>query len=577
MGHFIKIGLIGVLCIWGLAEAHVSMTYPPAREFSLDFLNTFWCKQPCGMPSGRYRTSLLAGSTFNATWHLGYAHQGGYRLELFDRQENKLLDLTPNEHNGFYRGRMTAQWHLVDLPQNLTCHDCTIRLLRQVPEFSPDFQFLSCSDVDIVDGHQYTETCSGHGYSSGGRCSCYSRYWGEKCQYEDECDTDADCNYRGKCIYLGGTALPRKQCFCSPTHFGTHCSKANPSSVPTSPHTLDLTKHVRVKLSDKMTMFFKVLIGSTAHQDQIEFLIQMNGTSFAGLGWRPSNLGPICKSWPFYPDALLPSAGSGSSHHSISKRSSTFTITKSVDHSETHPDDSSTLISSQRHNDERVFYRTEPQVSTSVHTSVPSRSKVVTASDIRHSQQGTYKPRRTKPRTTTTTPPPPPPPVHHSAGEQDQANFVPSEWAAKDAFTPMDCSDMVIGAARGSYHRIRDAYTRGRHSPKVDSEWGGRDDLTAAAGWERDGVTTLIFRRRLVSSDGPDHPINGEMLVIWARGQQPGEYVKDSTHHLEPNNPIISDFYTLDEYKYHGLGDQRGLLYIDFSAVRKEYASGAFS
>lgn len=96
-----------ILFVVSVSEAHVSMTYPPARQFSLDFLNTFWTKQPCGMPKGRTRTSLLAGTSFNATWHLGYAHGGGYRLELLDRHENKLLDLTPNERNGFYLGRMT--------------------------------------------------------------------------------------------------------------------------------------------------------------------------------------------------------------------------------------------------------------------------------------------------------------------------------------------------------------------------------------------------------------------------------------------------------------------------------------
>lgn len=148
-------------------------------------------------------------------------------------------------------------------------------------------------------------------------------FWGEKCQYEDECDTDADCNFRGRCVYLGGTALPRKQCFCSPTHFGTHCTRQNPRNMATGPATLDLRKHVRAKLSDKMTLLFKILIGSTAHQDEIEFVVQMNGTSFAGLGWRPSSLGPVCKSWPFYPDALLPSVNAAIGHK-ISKRSSTL-------------------------------------------------------------------------------------------------------------------------------------------------------------------------------------------------------------------------------------------------------------
>lgn len=97
--------LLGFVAKFG--ECHVSMTFPPARAFAIDFLNTFWSKQPCGMPKGRVRTSLLEGSSFNATWHLGYAHGGGYRLELLDRNENFLVDLTPDEGGGFYRGRMT--------------------------------------------------------------------------------------------------------------------------------------------------------------------------------------------------------------------------------------------------------------------------------------------------------------------------------------------------------------------------------------------------------------------------------------------------------------------------------------
>ncbi|CAG7820825.1 unnamed protein product, partial [Allacma fusca] len=54
--------------------AHVSMTFPPSRNFQLDFLNSFWTKPPCGMPKGRTRTSLIAGEGYNFTWHLGYAH-----------------------------------------------------------------------------------------------------------------------------------------------------------------------------------------------------------------------------------------------------------------------------------------------------------------------------------------------------------------------------------------------------------------------------------------------------------------------------------------------------------------------
>lgn len=31
----------------------------------------------------------------------------------------------------------------------------------------------------------------------------------------------------------------------------------------------------------------------------------------------------------------------------------------------------------------------------------------------------------------------------------------------------------------------------------MDSYWGGKNDLTAALGFEKDGVTTIIFRKKI--------------------------------------------------------------------------------
>ncbi len=65
-----------------------------------------------------------------------------------------------------------------------------------------------------------------------------------------------------------------------------------------------------------------------------------------------------------------------------------------------------------------------------------------------------------------------------------------------------------------------------RSTPRRDTElWGGEDDLTAAVAFERDGETTVLFRKRLSASGGSDHSIeDGEMHVIWAMGQEPGEF-----------------------------------------------------
>lgn len=61
----------------------------------------------------------------------------------------------------------------------------------------------------------------------------------------------------------------------------------------------------------------------------------------------------------------------------------------------------------------------------------------------------------------------------------------------------MDCTDIVIGSARGNLYRIGDFYTRDRSTPRPDDFWGGEDSLTAALGWEEDGQTTIVFRRKL--------------------------------------------------------------------------------
>ena len=85
-------------------------------------------------------------------------------------------------------------------------------------------------------------------------------------------------------------------------------------------------------------------------------------------------------------------------------------------------------------------------------------------------------------------------------GEAESEPSVKSKDGASTDYTPrgfihpMDCTDMVIGMARGDSARIWDYYTRDRSTPKRDTVWGGSNDLTAAAGWERDGETVIMFR-----------------------------------------------------------------------------------
>lgn len=134
----------------------------------------------------------------------------------------------------------------------------------------------------------------------------------------------------------------------------------------------------------------------------------------------------------------------------------------------------------------------------------------------------------------------------------------------------MDCTDIVIGTARNQTSRVLDYYTRDRSTPRVDEFWGGENDLTATGGFEENGVTTIIFRRKLVSSDNTDHSIVDDLMhVIWARGQEEGKYVHSPPSGLEKDTASVPEFYRPDELKYHGHKQQRGFTQINFFEEKK--------
>lgn len=129
----------------------------------------------------------------------------------------------------------------------------------------------------------------------------------------------------------------------------------------------------------------------------------------------------------------------------------------------------------------------------------------------------------------------------------------------------MDCTDIIIGSARNTSSRIADYYTRDRSTPRMDNFWGGKNDLTAAMGFEKDGVTTILFRRKLEAKDPSDHSIIKDLMhVIWAQAQEQGKYVHIPKSGLETANATVKNFYKADELKYHGHSKQRGATTIDF-------------
>lgn len=154
----------------------------------------------------------------------------------------------------------SAQWFQIKLPSNLTCTDCSIRLLRQASEWTKNYRFWSCADVSIVLQSNHKETCFGNGKYTAGRCICAKGRWGNRCQYEDECSTDAECSRNGECVDLGGTALPRKQCFCYPGFHGAKCAKKNKYKLPDASRNLDVSRLTKRVLHERMTLYYKVRV-----------------------------------------------------------------------------------------------------------------------------------------------------------------------------------------------------------------------------------------------------------------------------------------------------------------------------
>ena len=130
---------------------------------------------------------------------------------------------------------------------------------------------------------------------------------------------------------------------------------------------------------------------------------------------------------------------------------------------------------------------------------------------------------------------------------------VNKKFAPRGDFHDMDCTDIVIGVAKGDLGRVVDSYTRDRSTPLPDELYGGENDLQAALAYQDTEGTVMVFRKPLTATHPSDHSIEeGLMHIIWATGQREGQYSHAPRSGLENGNPSIPDFYKEDEIKYHG-------------------------
>ncbi|XP_045106315.1 uncharacterized protein LOC123501521, partial [Portunus trituberculatus] len=647
---------------------HVALTFPPARSYDLDFLDSFRTQGPCGMPKGDIKTTLLQGATFNVSWHLAYPHRGGFRLELLDPRERRLADLTPTTATSkFLTGDATAQEYRVTLPAELECRDCSIRLIRQAVEWGKKYMFWSCSDVDIVPRSEYRERCSGNGRLMVSKCRCNKGYYGERCQFANECEDNSQCGVFGRCVDVSATAYPKKLCYCRAGRFGPKCGS---TSLVTNKKQVNLRALNKKVLSSDLTLYWRVL----TIEKELEVVLVNNGTSYAALGWRPAGIGKECKGFPYIPDeslassawrpkdddALVPEGNpepesepepegepktepepegepeSEPEPHSKPEpepegepepesepksepepESEPKSEPEPESEPKSEPEPESEPISEPEAESEPKSEpepESEPKGEPEPESEpkgepepepepeggegpqggllVPSRGKreaVVsrrqrrfavpllkeTADTVKAEPEPESEP-KSEPESEPKSEPESEPEAEPETASKSQAIAGKTAFTPKGDFHAMDCADVVMGVAVGNHYRIQDFYTRDRSTPRPDEFWGGANSLTAALGWEEDGQTILLFRRKLEATEPTDHAITkGLMHVIWARGQEVGNYVHSPKSGLEAGQASVQDFYRAGEFKYHGKAGQRGVVAMDFLESEKEADSQA--
>ncbi|XP_039765017.1 uncharacterized protein LOC120637291 isoform X3 [Pararge aegeria] len=566
------------VCVSG----HVALTYPPARKYDLDFLDNSRTKPPCGMPKGSIRTSFLAGSTFIVHWHLAYAHRGGFSLRILDYLERPLLDLTPRAGGSeFVRDDPTAQQYEVRLPSDFTCDNCTLQLQREAGEWGANYRFWSCADIDIVPRKKFHETCSGRGFHILGRCKCHKMHSGPRCQFADECGEDNDCGLRGKCLDTDATEAPGRQCYCALGFYGRGCNK----KAPWKDKNINLEIYSKKQLSKEFALYWRML----KEEAEVEVIMMVNGTSYAALGWRPKGLKKECKNFPVLgPPINTPNTPAPEPLPEPEPKSEPEPAPEPKAEPEPTPEpkaEPQPTPEPKAEPEPTPEPKAEPEPTAEPkpepESSKPPNVNNMTENDNRnkrvamHTLDGfdfknlgndvtvktsvSYKVSSSKGR------------KKRDTADSDKPSYFPShEYAPKFDFNPMDCTDIVIGTAKGNYHRVLDYYTRDRSTPRVDTFWGGHDDITAASGFEDNGVTTIMFRRKIKAKEPTDHSFVDDLMhVIWARGQEYNHYV-----HSPPAGVSKGDFYRPDEIKYHGHGSQRGVASINFFEEKKVSSFG---
>lgn len=246
------------------------------------------------MAKGEARTPLTTDSTLNITWHLGYPHGGGYKVELICPDKNKTYQLLPTNtsQDWFTEEARYSQSHMISLPQGLVCNNCHMRLQRQATEWGKKYIFRSCADVKVGPGN--IEEC-GDGEWDGEGCVCPRGRIGDRCQYQTDCQSDIDCHGdkgHGRCIVTDSTVYPIGQCYCTAGWQGLNCEIENKWDEKEA-RRIKREEYKTMELSEGVTLLWR-----KPGPGLVEFVMTAQTDSWVGLGWRPKDAKKNCQAFP---------------------------------------------------------------------------------------------------------------------------------------------------------------------------------------------------------------------------------------------------------------------------------------
>jgi MYXO-CTERM domain-containing protein len=173
---------LAVSLLASVADAHIQMTFPPAR-YSMDDIKDPPCGMPGNPPGTAEATVLQAGETIHVLVNEFTDHDSHFRISISDAGDDAYV--SPSDYDDYYTAPNVYLDHITDEPgvQNhdieftvpdLDCETCSMQVIQvmySAQPFSEGALYYNCADI-VIEGASATsgvgDTTAGGESSEGG-------------------------------------------------------------------------------------------------------------------------------------------------------------------------------------------------------------------------------------------------------------------------------------------------------------------------------------------------------------------------------------------------------------------------